>query len=300
MRPESTWLPPWLSFLSGLPEEARRRRVLVAYQYQVFADDSGGKGHDRHFVIAGLASTAAKWAAFSDEWRACLDAPPYIKGKPFKMSQAAGCNGAFYRFDERARDERLLELARIINRYVEVVTYSVIDLDAHAQTWAKFTQKPRNEPYFWPFMNTINAMTFSLYDAGLRERFEIIFDEQVIFGPRARLWYPLMRAVVKHREPEAAEIMPVDPIFRPDDEFLPIQAADLYAWTIRKNTSDPASRAFDFLLPEMRNVSLSEYAQYYDLERMTAVLEESRRIIREGDVPDHIQAEFNKVIAALK
>jgi hypothetical protein len=296
MRPESTWLSSGMSFLSGLPEAARQRRVLVAYQYQVFADDSGGKGHDRHFVIAGLASTAAKWLAFSDEWRACLDAPPYVKGKPFKMSEACKCRGAFYRFTEAGRDDRLRELARIINTYVEVATYSVIDLDAHADTWAKWNSKPRNEPYFWPFHNTISAMGFSLWDAGLRERFEAIFDEQVIFGPRARVWYPLMLAAMRHREPEVATIWPIDPIFRTDDEFLPIQAADLFAWCIRHNTSNPEKQAFEWLLPEMRNVSLSNYAQYYDLERMTAVGEEARRLVRAGEVPDDLTAEFKKLL----
>jgi hypothetical protein len=289
------WLPPWLTFLSGLPEAARKRRVIVAYNYQVFADDSGGKGHDRHFVIAGLASTAQKWALFSDEWRACLDQPPYMAGKPFKMSQAAGCNGAFYRFTEDQRDARLLELVRIINRYVEVITHSIIDLDAHEKTWAKWNVKPNSEVYFHPFHNTINAMAFSLWDAGLRERFEAIFDEQVIFGPRAKHWYPFVRTLMEHREPEVHRIMPVDPIFRTDDEFMPIQAADLFAWCFRHNTSNPNNQRFEWILPEIKSVSLSEYAQYYDLERMTAVGEETKSLLKNG-IPPELLEEYRKLL----
>ena len=46
------WASPGFSFLSGLPEQMRRRRKLKLVQ--VFADESGGHGHSDHFVMAGL------------------------------------------------------------------------------------------------------------------------------------------------------------------------------------------------------------------------------------------------------
>lgn len=285
------WLPPGMSFLSGLPEPARKRRLLMPMQ--AFVDDSGGKGNTRHFVLAGLIGHSEAWAEFSNEWRACLDERPRIR--TFKMREAATCNGQFYSMTAKQRDEKLRKLAQIINRYALITTHSVIDLDAHEKTWAKL-EKPRNEPYFWPFHNTIMATCFTLWDAGWREKFEIIFDEQVVSGLRAKVWYPVIRAIFQEREPEASRILPVEPMFKTDDEFLPIQAADLFAWCYRKSTDDPEYNSFNWLLEEMGSVKQTDYSQYYDQERMEAVTEESMRLFREGLVPDVVVQKFREII----
>jgi hypothetical protein len=241
---------------------------------QVFVDDSGGKGQGRYFIMAGLIAHSDHWAAFSDEWRACLSAHPAIRY--FKMRQAAAYSGEFHRFSEMARNEKLRALARIINRYAQIATFSTIDLDAHAETWATKTDKPLNEPYFWPFHNTIMASCFELWDIGWRERFEIVFDDQVIFGPRAKAWYPVVRDALTIREPEASQIMPVDPLFRSDLEFLPIQACDLIAYCNLNDSRTPGQREFAWLDDEITKPYVTEYSQFYDRERMASVLDEAQ------------------------
>jgi hypothetical protein len=253
---------------------------------QAFVDDSGGKGQSKHFVLVGLVSNSERWARFSQEWRYCLDQPPRIA--VFKMREAASCTGAFHRFTEEQRDARLRALAQIINRYAEFAIWTMIDLEAHVQTWAKLT-KPMSEVYFWPFQTLILGTCFDLWEeCHWRERFEIIFDEQLIFGERARSWYPLVREIMRIKHPEEFAILPVDPLFRKDDEFPPIQAADLWAWCLRKNTDDPAAKSFEWLLAEMPNVSQSHYCNYYDLERMSSVNDESLRIAKAGEVPPEL------------
>ena len=288
----SPWLPKGFEFLSGLPTEERKRRTLVLVQ--VYADESGGKGQTRHFLMAALMSTAEKWACFSDEWRACLAQHPRVG--QFKMKDAASCTGQFFGFSEPQRDDKLRALARIINRYANAITYSCIDLDAHDETWARALEKPWSEPYFWPYQNTIMASCFELWGAGLRERFEMIFDANVIFGPRARHWYPLIQDVVRHREPEAATILPVDPMFRDDAEFRPLQAADLFAWCIRDATDIQGAGQFEWLLDELRSVSLSDYSQYYDRERMVWILEQRNEMARAGPLPIHIRDKYQELI----
>lgn len=283
------WLPPGFHFLFGLPEPARKRRVLVPFQ--VFADESEGAepGSRNHFVMAGLIGHSQHWALFSDEWRACLLSGPRHLDY-FKMKEAAGKpSGQFHGWSLKERDDKVRDLARIINKYAQIVTWSIIDLDAHAQTWARRLPKPNSEPYFWPFQNTILATLFTLWDAGVREKFEVIFDENVIFGPRARSWYPMVREVGYVREPEASSILPVDALFRDDKEFLPLQAADLYAWTLRKANNDPSYNEFHWLLDELRNVKTTDYSQYYDLERMQSVMDQMDGHIRDGISDDLLQ-----------
>jgi len=250
---------------------------------QVYVDDSGNRGSTRHFVLAGIVGHSEDWEIFSQEWAECLAAKPSIK--VFKMGQAASRSGEFYRWTEDMRDAKLKALAQIINRHVKMVTWSVIDLEAHELTWAKRLPKPHSETYFWPYHCTIMAVCFALWDAGWRERFEIIFDDQVVFGPRARSWYPIVEQVIVLQEPEAASILPIDPIFRSDTDFLPIQAADLFAWCLRKSTDDPSFNKFAWLLEEMRSVSQTDYSQYYDKERLEDVLAQMEAHLASGTLP---------------
>jgi hypothetical protein len=113
---------------------------------QAFVDDSGHKGTNRHFVLAGLVGSSAGWAEFSDEWQTVLDAPPAIRA--FKMKEAAGRpSGQFNGMTDEQHDDKLRALARVINRSPKISTFSMIDLDVHADTWAKLP-KPHSEPYF--------------------------------------------------------------------------------------------------------------------------------------------------------
>lgn len=260
---------------------------------QAFVDDSGGKGHSRNFVLAGLVSDSERWALFAQEWRACLDQSPRID--IFKMREAASCTGEFHGFTAEQRDARLRTLAQIINRYVEFAIWTMIDLEAHAQTWTKLP-KPKSEVYFWPFHTLIMGICFDLWEeCRWRERFEIFFDEQLIFGERARRWYPLVKEIVRLKHPEEYELLPDDPEFRKDEEFLPIQAADLWAWCLRKNTDDPAAKAFEWLLAEMPNVSQSNYCNYYDLERMSGVEAESQRLFDAGEIPAQLLTMYESI-----
>lgn len=252
---------------------------------QVFVDDSGGKGHSQHFVLLGLASNSERWMEFAEEWRDCLNQHPPVP--VFKMREAANRTGAFYKWSEKGRDDRLRSLAQIINRHVEYVIHTTIDIEAHQKTWAKLP-KPQSELYFWAYHTVILGNCFDLWEHGWREKFEIIFDEQMTFGERARTWYPLFQEMMRLKHPDEFSVLPDSPIFGTDDQFLPIQAADLFAWCIRKNTDDPEANAFQWLLEEMPNVSESSYCNYYDLERLSAVLSESHRMAEQAEVPHEL------------
>ncbi|MGD0864656.1 MAG: DUF3800 domain-containing protein [Rhizomicrobium sp.] len=264
---------------------------------QAFVDDSGGKGTTRHFVLAGLIGSSEEWAEFSDEWSACLRQPPTIKC--FKMKDAAGCVGEFRRMGEQQRDAKLRKLARIINRYPKITTYSMIDLEGHAQTWGK-RPKPQSDPYFWAYQATIMAVCHTLWDAGWRERFEIIYDEDVIFGPRARLWYPVIKRMMEILYPDQSAILPTDPMFKSDDDFLPLQAADMFAWCRRNATDKRDHEVFSWLIEELSNIQETDYSQYYDLQRMQTVLAESARLVQANDVPTEMLEMYRATAALMK
>lgn len=289
INPRKSWLPKSFEFLSGFPEEKRKKRLIVVVQ--AFADESEDT---EYFAMSSVVAKASSWASFSDEWRACLKKSPWLPY--FKMKDAAGRSGTFHKFSVEQRDQRLGEFADIINRHVKMVTYSIIDLAAFKETWKKALDRPRNQPYFWPYQNTIMAICFALMDIGVRERFEMIFDEHVIFGPRARQWYPVIRAVMKEREPKSYGVMPVEPMFKSDTEFLPIQAADFFAWLHKNERKNPDDRRFDWLRARVNNVSGNGYSQIYDMERMASILKDRAELIETTEgVSDLLQQEYDKL-----
>jgi hypothetical protein len=113
------WLPHGFEFLSGLPEAARRRTMVMPVQLFVDESETGADKPRRHFAMLGLVATAEAWASFADEWDLCLHEPPAIN--VFKMKDAAGCAGPFRGWKSSARDKKLKRLAQIINRHVRLV-----------------------------------------------------------------------------------------------------------------------------------------------------------------------------------
>ena len=106
------------------------------------------------------------------------------------------------------------------------------DLNAIEKELRPRSIKPANEVYFGPFQLTIQSVCLSILDTtpDYDIPFEFYFDENVILGPRAKAWYPVIRAM---SEPRLRAIMPVEPFFRDDKTTMPLQAADLTAWMSR-------------------------------------------------------------------
>jgi hypothetical protein len=232
---------------------------------QAYADETGVQdGKSTVLVIAALISTAQNWANFSDEWDWCLKQTPAIRY--FKMREAAGASGQFYGWSEKKINDKLIALASIIDRCEPVIATTGMHLGAYKRA----TEMPNlplwSDPYFLPFHTLIWKVTEYLWTCGQRQKFDFIFDEQVIFGLRAKEWYPAMRHVRQLENPDASTIMPVEPIFRSDDDALPLQAADMFAWIYRysaenleKQEPHPYAWIFDYLKNTARMKNESNY-----------------------------------------
>jgi hypothetical protein len=198
---------------------------------QAYVDDSGNN-QDAYFIFSALISTAERWSAFSDAWDSCLKTQPSIRY--FKMDEAAGKNGQFYRFSDSERDEKLTVLCHVINTLRPVEVSCIVDVSRQKSGW-EAESKPLTEYYFFPFqvMNLQVACTVATEMESI-ERYEIFFDEHVIFGPRAKLWYPVLKEMA---DAPIRAIMPIEPLFRSDLDVSPLQAADLFAWLARQSAT---------------------------------------------------------------
>jgi hypothetical protein len=226
---------------------------------QVFVDDGGLDEKSSVLTFSALIGEASKWAEFSDKWDTCLRESPSIRY--FKMDEAVGKNHEFYGFTEIERDNKLRSLCAVINGVSATEISALLDLSGHTNSWGKTASRPLSEPYFFPFQTINMEVAYEVGAMGATEQpYEIFFDENVIFGPRAKAWYPVMRAF---QDEPVKKLMPIEPFFRSDMDILPLQAADLVAWIERQYETTGLGN-FRWVDEELTGLNHSNLTQFLD------------------------------------
>lgn len=183
------------------------------------------------------------------------------------MNDAAKCGGSFTGFSIEERNGKLFDLAKVIGRYGFPAIHLTIKIEPFDQAIAaQEAKRPFNDPYFFAFHTTIFSVFQDLVARGQRRRFDILFDEHKIFVPRVKLWWPLMRSLIVAINSTADAVLPVEPLFRSDIDEKPLQAADMLAWFFRRRAAgtDPLDNQFDWLLPRLFTIPVSEYSSTWD------------------------------------
>jgi len=222
---------------------------------QGYVDESGGKGQGKTFVLSALIGEATVWARIAEQWDRALKSSPSIQY--FKMDEAEGLNKQFFGFSALERDQKIKELCHLLATPEITVLDLTIQLDDFLNIWAPHLGRPAREPYFLPFQMVHVSIAYQLLEQGYSDRCEVFFDENKIFGPRAKAWYPIMRQSFPE---EIQGILPIEPFFRDDKEILPLQAADLTAWIQRTYTcNDNSLGDFEWIIDELKGIRISPY-----------------------------------------
>ncbi len=269
---------------------------------QAYVDESGDKGQGDWLTVVGLIARAEDWAMFADEWRSVLNQTPAIKA--WHMHKAVNLQGEFRRWSSQERDDRLHQLSNVVNRYQITALHSSVNIPAYMEFMAPLIDIPfsirrkkssarraiHEQPYWMCFHTMVMAVCYDLIDKGVTERFEIIFDEKRTIGPRVKAWYPAMRTFM---EPHEDAIMPIEPMFRDDEEFVPLQCADILAWILHRDLIDGVgdsvflsprkladqSHTFDWVKNAMHGLVWSGHRQLIDRERLQGIRD---RALRDG------------------
>jgi hypothetical protein len=202
---------------------------------QAFFDDSGNEPNSPVFVLAGLISTYERLAKFSDDWQSVLDESPRLDY--FKMAEAEHFNKQFRKargWDSRKRDKRLSKLTGLISQYVIGGVYAHL---AHERfnLWIKSIRVPKrfsgqDHPYFVLFYTALRLVAELRKNAFRDAQCDVIFDTQGSLGADAIYHWNRIREIPGYSYDP--------PIFRDEKEFLPLRAADLYAWHLRRKLSN--------------------------------------------------------------
>jgi hypothetical protein len=203
---------------------------------QAYIDDSGTQGKYPFFCLGGFISTADNWAKFSDEWKTQLDADPPI---PYFSMHSAFFpkKGPFKGWSEEAIQSKVCGLLKIIKNYATMrVSCSMRRDDYEELIKGKFTKnkvlREIDHPYFFCFWALIYAIIHYQRQYGWNTQIDFFFDEQGKMGVETVRWYQIIKKVAPK---QSKPFFGSPPIFRDDKKFLPLQAADMYAWAIRRH-----------------------------------------------------------------
>jgi hypothetical protein len=209
--------------------------------FETYIDDSGSEPSSPIFVLGGFVASVEQWAAFSNAWRAALDEAPKLEY--FKMSEAAslGAHGQFARkrgWNETKRDKRVALLTDIIKTHAALRVHASIknsDFNEYLRSLPAFSRSlTTDHPYVFLAQQLILWTAMYQDQLGVEEPCNFIFDEQLgVSVEMAEMW-PVFSALLKSRaKSDLPKFIGSQPIFRNDKSFLPLQAADLYAWHMR-------------------------------------------------------------------
>ena len=207
---------------------------------KAFVDDSGSGGDSPWFVLAGYVGTVEGWDRFDSQWKSVLAARPRIAY--FKGVEAEHFRNEFSAFTAEQRDAKIDALIEVIGCCAERALcgrmrqrdYNEI---AKGQIPARY-----DSPYYLLFPTFIAAAVGIERIEGASEPTQFIFDTDQRFE---RLSYEMVPSLLPLRSFKGGI---VNVLYRDDKESLPLQAADLLAWQIRRAfsiTTEPRRKHFD-------------------------------------------------------
>lgn len=189
---------------------------------KAFIDDSGSGGDSPWYVLAGYVGTVESWDAFDMPWRAVLNWEPKLDY--YKASECMGIPAG-------EKDERVDALIKVIGGHAMRALYVRVKQQDYNEVIKPYVPEEWDNPYYFLFTAILASGTSAEKYFGSSRPIEFIFDKaNKLEQPSHRLYSQISggpqfgnRVVNVHYEDEK--------------EFLPLQAADLLAWQVRRRFS---------------------------------------------------------------
>jgi len=143
-------------------------------------------------------------------------------------------------WNEELRDQKLDRLIDVILKYVQVRIHATIRHDEFDHYFRSVPAPKRHlaieDPYVLLAMQLILAVAAISPGIHIFEPCDFIFDEQGAFFDALVQWYPIFkRQAEMSAKTDIASYMCALPKRESDIDFMPLQAADLYAGLVRRH-----------------------------------------------------------------
>jgi len=226
------------ALVCGYASVVRARKTLVMMKcetittdstHQAYVDESGGPGAGHILLLSACILEYPAWVSFSDDWDRALRAEPAITH--FHTREARNRQGDFARWKAIDVDKKVISLTEVILRHNPHVFTCWVSEEDHAVTVEANGVPDVRHAYFTCFMTILYKVAEYQAHRGITTPADFIFDEKGDIGLEALLWYSFIKKIAR---PGVQKLMGATPIFRNDEQILPLQAADLVAWHKRR------------------------------------------------------------------
>jgi hypothetical protein len=234
-----------------------------------FVDDSGSDPQPNGlFVLCGYSMEEARWEDFAERWDVQLKRSDFFPIDYCRMANAEAADGPFEGIDRVFRKRKVMDLAHVIHDCNPTAVGCKMTWKAYSEI-VKGKVDPRlDNPYAVLFFHVMRAVTdlqvelTSKVPEEAKRRFkeqygveiaikpvEFIFDDQGPAGMQCLRWWGELKTRLK--EPHLT-VLSNTPQFKDDRQLVPLQAADMLAWHIRRDFEYPnedRQDVFDLLNP---------------------------------------------------
>ena len=228
---ESSVISPLLAYLAGYGPTARQRKPVAVLQ-AYFDDTVRGRNGERMLFLAGYVNFAEKWISFSNEWKSVLADSPRISH--LHMAEAAARRGEFERISPPERDAKIWRLSEVIKRSAPWSFHASIDWAEHVKLFGQSPPHGYRTPYLNCYIGIVVGLAKHHRDLGLSMPTDLVFDESDVVSRPAILLYDTLKESLPE---DIRKMMGGTPAFKSDKDILPLQAADMLAWHIQRQTS---------------------------------------------------------------
>lgn len=207
--------------------------------FSAYFDDSGSDTSKRDLVFAGLVNRDDAWEQFGMEWSVALAKPPAITH--LKMVEAKGLRGQFAGWSRDARDQKLQTLTEVLNRFRPPWTFDISISRAEYETHVS-PASPRglSTPYFAITFGAVSTVARYLASEGAVAPVRFVFDEQNGVDKDVALFFDFM---VENLDVVSRKLIKLPIDYGDDTRNIPLQAADMLAWHIRRQREGNADAA---------------------------------------------------------
>ncbi len=220
---------------------------------QAFIDDSDSHSGDKRHFLAGYVNTAREWERFATAWDRELRAMPSVEY--FHMVEAQNRRGQFRHWSDADINRKVFGLAKLIRNFDPWSIQCSVSGNEYRRIIEPVAPYNLRNPYFACFYGIVICLARFHHDQGIDLPVDFVFDEKGGLGDEAAFFY---RYIKDLQVPEIQPLLGSTPIFRDDKKVLPLQAADMLAWHVRRESEgidSPGSRpAMDFLRADGRHV----------------------------------------------
>lgn len=194
----------------------------MAKKFQAYVDGRRS-GDPNLLVVAGYVAPAEVWLDFSEKWQEQLD---HARLPYFKMSEMTS------RMEVAAWFYRLIEESKITAAISCAVRTDQLKKAIEEYSWPVAVtglDKIKN-PYYFAFKAITDIVAQYQDQLGIDEPVDFVFDDQSESEAVKGLW----TLIKLSSAPEYRKNMGAEPAHKSDTDVKPLQAADLWAWWVRK------------------------------------------------------------------